>query len=115
MSKRVERARADHGQSSPQSLVGKPRVSEWRLHTPRLSGALSSSPGSARLEASDTAFLKQASDDLLGRDKVRVAKDRADRTDVENCRLLASDRLLKVATVQELNDTGLSSCELFRK
>ena len=109
MSKRGERARADHGQLSPQSLVGNPQASEWRLHTPRLSGALSSSPGSARLEASDAAFLKQASDDLLGRDKVRVAKERADRTDVENC------RLLKVATVQELNDTGLSSCELFRK
>jgi len=60
------------------------------------------------LKASDAAFLKQASGDLLGRDKVR-AKERADRTDVENC------RLLKVATVQELNDTGLSSCELFRK
>jgi len=110
MSKRVERARADHhGQLSPQSLVGKPQASEWKLHTPRLSGVLSSSPGSARLEASDEAFLRQASDDLLGRDNVRVAKERADRTDVENC------RLLKVATAQELNDTGLSSRELFRK
>jgi hypothetical protein len=111
MPKRMELARAHHhGQLSSESLVGRPQASQWQqFYAPRFRRILSASPSPARLEASDEAYLKQASDDVLGRDDSRVAKEWADRTDAENC------RLLRIATVQELYLTGLSSHELFRQ
>ena len=109
MPKLVDVFRAYHSrQLSRKNQVGQPEAYPYLSCTPRFSSVRPRGARPIGLETSEGAFLRQASDDLLGRPAARVAKEQSDVTDDQ-------DRLRRtIVTFHKPNDNGLSSRERFR-
>ena len=109
MPKLVDVVPASHSrQMRRKNQVGKIEASPYDPCTPRFSSPRPLCARPIGLETSEGAFLRQASDDLLGRPAARVAKEQSALTDDQ-------DHLRrKIATLHKLHDKALSSREWFR-